>query len=565
MKRAQNISLRHAGLAMLVLATLLILAFALLAWNVMQQSRRDLGALERLNVHQASSLNRLQVASLEGLNRMDRALERQLRPSLGDPIQALQDVEDELAELRDAHASFVAASADDATHADLRDEIDHHASELTQRMEEQLAAIQAGNRAGYREITLEAMVHSRALTEAARGFHQAADIQGVALLAHAERQAQRFGILLAAGLPAALAFLAWMAWFGQRQLLVPLRHLGEHFRRLADGDLTATIERRGRNEIGQLFVELGGMQGALVASVEQLHDNSRHVFDSAQRLSRGNGELAARTHQQSAALDQTSASLEALTESVGHTSEHAAHAAQLTADAVAQAQQGERVLGDFVATMGEIHSRSQRVDEVVGLIDSIAFQTNILALNASVEAARAGEQGRGFAVVASEVRTLASRSAEAARQIQTLLADSRGSVQRGHDLSDSASQGMHAIVAAIGEIDTLMSRIDTAAHTQRDGLDQLSHAMRELESVAQANARQVDAATRDATTLESAAERMREQAARFRTAEVPAALPVADATPAEPPGEELPPEAYWEPREVALPSEHTQHSVSLVK
>ncbi len=499
---------------MLALVTLLLLAFGLLTWSVMQQSRHDLAELERLNVQQASMLNRLHVASLAGLNRMDRALERQLRPSLGDPIAALQAVEEELDEMMASHGAFMEATRS-TPHPALRDTLNTHTEGLLDIMQQQLSAIRTGDRSHYRQLTLEAVEISQALTDSARRFYAVADQQGVGLLRHAEQQARRFGWLLAIGLMLASGVLALMAWLGQRYVLVPLREMVDHFRTIASGNLTGHITARGLSEVRQLFQELSGMQQSLVLTVSHLHGTSQHVLDSAERLAQGNQTLASQTRQQGAALDRTATQLDELTHNVTHNAESANQANQLANLALDKARQGEAVMDRFVDTMEEINERASQVNAIVDLIDALAFQTNILALNASVEAARAGDQGRGFAVVAGEVRSLASRSAEAAHKIRDLLTASRDSVQRGNALSSHASQGMAEIVHSIAKVQRLMEQIDSASRGQHEGIGKLNRAMDEMKAVTQDNGSLVSLSTQDAHALREKAEQMRAHAGRF--------------------------------------------------
>ncbi|PRY60351.1 methyl-accepting chemotaxis sensory transducer with TarH sensor [Vreelandella songnenensis] len=513
----KHLSLRWLSLSALVLVALCVLMFALITWIVMQQSQRDLAALEQVNVQQSSSLNRLHIAGLEGLHRLDRALERQLRPSLGDPVEALEAVEHELSAMAQSLATFLAATAD-TPHASLRDTIEQKASALIAAMHEQLNAVQTGDRGGYRQLTLDALTHSQAFSEEARAFYQLADHQGTSLMSAAEQRARTIGQLLLLGIGLAFGLLGLMAWVGQRHVLLPINRLIHHFRTMAAGDLSATVPDQGSNEIGQLYQALDHMQRALIETVSELHGNSRHIFDSAQRLALGNEDLAIRTRQQNASHEATAANLDELTQNVATTAGYAADANALTLKAATQTQQGSQLMAEFLTTMQEIHGRSRKVDEIVSVIDAIAFQTNILALNASVEAARAGEQGKGFAVVADEVRALASRSADAARQIQTLLAASASSIEQGHTLSTQAGQGMQAIVASAEQANSIMRQIADAASEQHRHIEHLNSTLHEQTQVSRANARQVETTAQDALSLEAAAERMREQAARFKVA-----------------------------------------------
>lgn len=446
---------------------------------------------------------------------MDRALERQLRPSLGDPVEALQDVEHELAEMTSALATFLQATTESPYQA-LRTSIEQEATLLLISMGEQLHAITTGDRAEYRQITLEALTHSMALAIHARAFNQVADQQGVELMQSAQQRSQTVATWLIGGVSLSVGLLGLLILLGHYQILFPINHLIAHFRTMASGDLTIEVPKRGSNEIGQLYEALNAMQRSFTGTVKQLHTNSHDIFASAQRLALGNEDLATRTHQQNVSLDTTSTNLNTLTDSVADTANHAIEAQKLTETAVAQATQGHQTMEEFLLTMQEIRNHSQQVNDIMDVINAISFQTNILALNASVEAARAGEQGRGFAVVAEEVRSLATRSSDAASQIQSILATSNNSIEQGNRLSLNASQNIQEAVLSIETINTSIAKIAVSASQQHQNIEQISCTLQEQTQVTQANARQVEATSQDAISLETAAESMREQAAQFK-------------------------------------------------
>lgn len=209
---------------------------------------------------------------------------------------------------------------------------------------------------------------------------------------------------------------------------------------------------------------------------------------------------------------------------MAHTAEHALKAKELTEHATTQAQQSHHTMEAFLSTMEEIDAHAKQVNDIVNVINGISFQTNLLALNASVEAARAGKQGRGFAVVAAEVRSLATRSAEAATQIRSLLASSNTSIERGNQLSRDANQQFEEMVGSISTTHRLITDIAEAAHLQHQNIEEINETLQEQTQVTQANALQVDATAQDAMSLESAAKGMREQAARFKISQRPQAV-----------------------------------------
>ncbi|MGM0535191.1 MAG: methyl-accepting chemotaxis protein [Pseudomonadota bacterium] len=273
--------------------------------------------------------------------------------------------------------------------------------------------------------------------------------------------------------------------------------------------------------------------------------DAREAFERFQALPvaperQASMELASRTQQQAASLEQTAASLDEMTASVADTAGHVREASTLAEQAAGKAHQGRDGVGAFVATMGDIHQRSTRIGEIIGLIDDITFQTNLLALNASVEAARAGEHGRGFAVVAGEVRQLAARSAQAASEIRELIRASQASVEQGNGLSRRASDDMAAIVDAIQGLGERIDRVAQAATEQHHGLDQINQAMQQMGTVTQRNSAMVEEANGTASALEAEAERMRAFTAGFQ-------LPAASETPVEAASEPAPGERTAQP------------------
>ncbi|MFW0698489.1 methyl-accepting chemotaxis protein [Pantoea sp. R13S299] len=295
-------------------------------------------------------------------------------------------------------------------------------------------------------------------------------------------------------------------WFGLRQVLIqPLQQLLAQIRAIASGDLTQPIVVEGRNEMSQLAAGIHEMQQSLVMTVSNVRDGSDAIFTGASEIAAGNNDLSSRTEEQAASLEQTAASMEQLTATVKQNADNARQASQLALTASETAQQGGKVVNGVVTTMKEIAGSSKKIADIISVIDGIAFQTNILALNAAVEAARAGEQGRGFAVVAGEVRSLAQRSAQAAKEIKGLIEDSVSRVNSGSLQVESAGSTMNEIVGAVTRVTDIMGEIASASDEQSRGIEQVGLAVTEMDRVTQQNASLVEESAAAAAALEQQA------------------------------------------------------------
>ncbi|WP_026042445.1 methyl-accepting chemotaxis protein [Pantoea sp. A4] len=348
----------------------------------------------------------------------------------------------------------------------------------------------------------------------------------------AEQRARTGFICMGVAFALALALTLLTFVFLRRVIITPLRHAVSHITLIAQGDLTSPAQPQGRNEIGTLQTHLQKMQHALATTVSGVREGAMAIYQGSGEISAGNTDLSSRTEQQAAALEQTAASMEQLTATVKQNAENAHHASQLAADASAKAQDGGELVAGVVTTMDNISSSSKKIAEITNVINSIAFQTNILALNAAVEAARAGEQGRGFAVVASEVRNLAQRSAQAAKEIDGLIAESVALIGEGSQQVGSAGGTMHEIVTAVRRVTDIMAEIAAASDEQSRGIQQVSLAVTEMDNVTQQNASLVEQASAAAAALEEQAGRLTQSVAAFRLdshsgISAPAAMPVA--------------------------------------
>ncbi|MEY4763509.1 MAG: hypothetical protein RI907_182 [Pseudomonadota bacterium] len=310
-------------------------------------------------------------------------------------------------------------------------------------------------------------------------------------------------ILMLTGAAAVLSI--GVAVFATRSITVPLNRAVAVAQRVANGDLTSDIQTRSKDETGQLMLALSDMNQSLQAIVGQVREGTVSIESASAEIASGNLDLSQRTEEQASSLQQTAASMHSLTDIVRHNAQNAHHAAGLAQTASHVAAEGGAAVSKVVSTMGEIGASSRKIVDIISVIDGIAFQTNILALNAAVEAARAGEQGRGFAVVAGEVRTLAQRSANAAREIKTLISESVEKVQHGGSLVEEAGDTMNKVVASVQQVSDIIQEITQASQSQSMGIESMSEAIHQMDAVTQQNAALVEQAA-------AAAESMRNQA-----------------------------------------------------
>jgi methyl-accepting chemotaxis protein len=310
--------------------------------------------------------------------------------------------------------------------------------------------------------------------------------------------------MMGLGLLAILAGVA-IAWHITHSITQPIKHAVEVAQTVADGDLSGRIEVSSQDETGQLMRALQHMNDSLAKVVGEVRSGTDSMATATSQIAAGNQDLSSRTEEQASSLEETAASMEELTSTVRQNADNARQANQLALTASSVAVKGGDVVSQVVETMDAINSSSHKIVDIIGVIDGIAFQTNILALNAAVEAARAGEQGRGFAVVASEVRSLAQRSAAAAKEIKVLIDDSVSKVEQGSLQVGEAGKTMQEIVSSVRRVTDIMGEITAASQEQTAGIEQVNQAIAQMDQVTQQNAALVEEAAAAADSLQGQA------------------------------------------------------------
>ncbi|MGF6985886.1 methyl-accepting chemotaxis protein-1 (serine sensor receptor) [Paraburkholderia atlantica] len=305
----------------------------------------------------------------------------------------------------------------------------------------------------------------------------------------------------------------------RRGVVAPLEEAGRHFERIAQGRLDQPIAARGSNEIGRLFSGLATMQASVARTVSSVRESADSIHLGANEIATGNADLSARTENQAASLEETASSMEELTATVRQNADRARQANALAETALDATSRGSEVVNQVVDKMHGIAQSSDKIAEIISVIDGIAFQTNILALNAAVEAARAGEQGRGFAVVAGEVRGLAQRSAQSAKEIKTLISESVAEIQGGSTLVERAGEAMNHVSASISRVTQMMAEISASSLEQSTGIEQVNQAVVQMDEMTQQNAALVEQAAAAAASLHQQTEQLKQAVSVFEISE----------------------------------------------
>jgi methyl-accepting chemotaxis protein-2 (aspartate sensor receptor) len=499
-----------------------VLLFGAITGLVMLETRTAQNSMSYLSDLSVSQLNevsgseavlnraRLSLESAYSYLSTDRALQAERR---------LEEAQTMLTESEASFGRFMAVPKTEAAEA-LAQQLQSDYQEVLSLVQEQRQSLVDGSLEDFDSIREELMPLSDALSTSLEEFFTSAEESISVELSNFDAQIQRFTVAGASILGVVVVILIGM-FFSLREMIVkPMRLAVESLNYIANADLSHDVEEMGRNEIGQMFGAMSRMQSNLAGIVTDVRYGSDSIHVGATEIATGNADLSSRTEQQASSLEETAASMEELTTTVKQNADNARQASTLARDASTTATKGGTVVSQVISTMRGIADGSRKIADITGLIDSIAFQTNILALNASVEAARAGEQGRGFAVVAGEVRNLAGRSADAAKEIKQLIDAAVQQVQEGSTLVEQAGTTMTEVVASVKRVTDIVDEISAASQEQSGGIEQVSKAVNQMDEVTQRNAALVQETAAAAASLEEQAKRLEQVVAVFRLAGV---------------------------------------------
>ncbi len=520
-----RLSIRSTLNIALALFAVLILAIAALGLTSTRMAGQRIQQIENVDIQMVDSMNRAYILRLNAFLRMERYAEQYSQGRGAEAAGVLAEAEDLVRQARQRFDTYrQAPPLEDAAFKALADDFERTFDAALQIQEQLLKALRDHDIYTFDSLKEELLSqHGPATRQALDAFYAHSERDYLARQEDYQSAIGRFAYFGGGALLVALLALLLTRQALTAMVVRPLEVAVDHLQHLAKADLAQTIHVTSRNEVGQLLAAMRDMQQSLGGIVATVREGSSAILGGTREIAAGNADLSSRTEQQAASLEETAASMEELTATVKQNADNARQASALANDASATADQGREVVHQVVETMQGITDSSQRIARIIDVIDSIAFQTNILALNASVEAARAGEQGRGFTVVASEVRNLASRSAQAAQEIKTLIDESTRRVDDGSKLVERAGQTMGEVVGAVRRVADIVDEISAASQEQSEGIGQVNTAVTQMDQVTQQNAGLVQEASAASSALADQAHRLEDAVAIFRLP--PAAQP----------------------------------------
>ncbi|WP_338878539.1 methyl-accepting chemotaxis protein [Achromobacter veterisilvae] len=512
-----NLKVRTGLMLAQLAVALAALAAIVLGWNGMRSSTEAINALDTLSVQQANLIKDSYTQMLRATIRADIAAAQRSAGDSGGAAENTRTVQQLVGDAKKKMEAFKAIPKTTEVGKAAESELLSSFNLFADALQSMMSALEKGDSAAYLSLkNTKAGAASGAFSQRLSAFADNITAYSEELVGSARSQSATMAIVFIA-----LAVVILAVWLGaflfmNRVVLRPLRAVSDSFDKIAAGDLTVRVEVESTNEIGTLMAAVKRMQESLARTVTTVRRGVDEINVGSREISAGNTDLSSRTEEQAASLEETAASMEELASTVKQNADNARQANQLAASASDVAERGGSAVSEVVNTMQEISASSRKISEIVSVIDGIAFQTNILALNAAVEAARAGEQGKGFAVVAGEVRSLAQRSAQAAKEIKGLIEDSVTKVGAGSQQVERAGATMQEIVASVKRVTDIMGEISAASEEQSSGIDQVNRAVSQMDEVTQQNAALVEEAAAAAGSLQEQAQRLAEAVSVFK-------------------------------------------------
>jgi methyl-accepting chemotaxis protein-2 (aspartate sensor receptor) len=516
----KSLKIRTGLLVSLFAFVIISIASIAVGWSSAQKSERMINALSNVGVKQNALLKEAYIAALRATIRVDNSMTLFKAGNADESVSEQKRVREQIDQLDKMVAAYKSIPKIDAETQAKEGPLVAAFQAYTATLGDLMGDINQGDEAKYIEDKRHTLSgKSQNLINKLNEYTQLIQRMTDQLMGEHE-QMTSFMEVMFIGLMIGVVLLAIVMYsYMTRGVLRPLQASINHFDTLASGDLTQTIEVRSNNEIGQLSAAFKRMQDSLTRTVTQVRRGVDEINVGSKEIAAGNADLSSRTEQQASSLEETAASMEQLASTVKQNADNARQANQLAASASEVAERGGSAVSEVVDTMQSISASSTKISEIVSVIDGIAFQTNILALNAAVEAARAGEQGKGFAVVAGEVRSLAQRSAQAAKEIKTLIEDSVSKVAIGSQQVERAGSTMQEIVASVKRVTDIMGEISAASEEQSSGIDQVNRAVSQMDEVTQQNAALVEQAAAAAGSLEEQAGQLSKAVSVFKLRE----------------------------------------------
>ncbi len=500
----------YVNLAVLAVAMLVVCGVALSAFNA---SSRRMEQLHAENLVPITQINEIFQRSLQSQQYRLQAYVHQNPTFTQANYELVKQNRARINELTELFAKYPLSEVE----RQLLDEVKQQRAAIVDAGKKEIELLLAGDYASATKVRIDSIepVIDR-MDQTTERLAQERQKAAEATIADAQRELNRDRNLMLGCFLVALAVAIWFAWLLTKHISNGLARAEDLARRVSRGELGNEVSITGSDEISSLLSSLKEMDSKLMETMTQVRESAAEVDRAARQLSQGSDDLSERTQEQAAALEETAASVEEMTATVKQNADNAKHANQIASSTRNQADQGRVAVQRAVGAMGEITASSKRIEDIIGVIDEIAFQTNLLALNAAVEAARAGEQGRGFAVVAGEVRNLAQRSASAAREIKGLISDSVGKVDAGSQLVGNSGQSLSDIVSGVVKVTGIVAEIAAATSEQSTGIDQINHAIANMDTATQQNAALVEESAAAAKSMQQQAQRLQELVSFFQ-------------------------------------------------